>query len=162
MIILHRKQFFIALILLIGFVSFTGCGYSNSSGNDEAAKFDTQYDPGGRPQRLPDSEGLDSNIPTDPESIKELYESLKDDNPEVRMQSARAIGKVKPDPDDAVPRLIELLSDEFPEVRIAGAKALGEFGSSASSALDPLKTASEDENPDVRQAVKDAIEKIKQ
>jgi len=63
-----------------------------------------------------------------PEDIQALIEALKDENKYVRINAARALGKIGDAM--AVPALNEAIKDENKYVRINAAKALGKIGGS--------------------------------
>ncbi len=89
-----------------------------------------------------------------------LYESLKDDNGEVRARAAEALGWIEDK--QAVEVLTELLkNDEDPEARASAADALGEIGDK--TAIGALKEAVlNDEDEDVQDDAMDAIEALRE
>lgn len=56
--------------------------------------------------------------------VPALVEALKDEDPFIRRDAARALGKFGPDAVDAVPPLRVLLTDKEPSVRKAAAQSL--------------------------------------
>jgi len=89
-----------------------------------------------------------------------LYESLKDDNGEVRARAAESLGWIEDK--QAVEFLTELLkNDEDPEARASAADALGEIGDK--TAIGVLKEAAlNDEDEDVQDDAMDAIEALRE
>ena len=84
-----------------------------------------------------------------------LYESLNDDDGEVRARAAEALGWIEDK--QAVKALTKLLkNDEDPEVRASAADALGEIGDK--TAIDALKYAAlNDKDEDVQDDAMDAL-----
>mgnify|MGYP001058185607 CR=1 FL=1 len=89
-----------------------------------------------------------------------LYESLKDDNGEVRARAAESLGWIEDK--QAVESLTELLkNDEDPEARASAADALGEIGDK--TAIGALKEAAlNDEDEDAQDDAMDAIEALRE
>jgi bilin biosynthesis protein len=85
-----------------------------------------------------------------------LIETLSDTDPNVRAETASAIGKLTYPP--AVPHLILSLQDPDSEVRRTAATALGKLGDR--SAIPPLQIALTDASEPVRVLAKMAIAKI--
>jgi len=71
----------------------------------------------------------------------EAQKALKDEDENVRMQAARALGYIVPDAKEAVPYLIEVLKDTDEEVRRSAAEALKNINTS--EAKNALKDKSE-------------------
>jgi len=70
----------------------------------------------------------------DTSQVRPLLQWVRDDDPEIRAQTARALGDVRYAP--AAEALIPLLEDEAPRVRLFAAQALGRIGHAP--AFDPL------------------------
>src|SRR5262249_48639546 len=67
--------------------------------------------------------------------------SLADQEQEVRVEAADALGHAGPDAKAAVPLLIKAMKDMSPQVRGAAAGALGEIGPNAKDAIPVLMAA---------------------
>jgi len=80
-----------------------------------------------------------------PVAIPALKTALKDENPKVRRQAARALGQMGPAAEPAVPELTAAVEDESPEVRDAAVQALGKIGPAAAPAIPELIQALGDE-----------------
>jgi HEAT repeat protein len=86
-----------------------------------------------------------------PAAIPALKTALQDENPQVRRQAARALGKMGPDAEPAVPELTAAMNDTDAMVREAAAQALGKIGPAAAPAIPALIKAME-EGPQVEPA----------
>lgn len=89
-------------------------------------------------------------------SVEQLLESLKDEDPSVRVESAIKLGEIN----DlrAVDPLITALKDDDFSVRVSAATALGKIKDSR--AVEPLLMALKDKYASVRSSVADALKKI--
>jgi hypothetical protein len=71
-------------------------------------------------------------------AIPQLIESLKSENPEVRLISAQVLARMGSDAEEAVPHLIPLLEDSDERIRKAAARTLGRIGPEAAAAVPGL------------------------
>jgi hypothetical protein len=71
-------------------------------------------------------------------AIPQLIESLKSENPEVRLISAQVLARMGSDAEEAVPHLVPLLEDSDQRIRKAAARALGRIGPEAAAAVPGL------------------------
>ncbi len=94
--------------------------------------------------------------------VAALLASLRDKNPQVSAQAARALGVINKEPDLVVTALTESLNSPSALVRRESAVALGRFGPMAQSALPSLLKASEDDDRTVRKEVAVALKSITQ
>lgn len=85
------------------------------------------------------SEGR-STVAPKPPFVSSLIKKLENDDPLVKIEAARKLGKIGPVAVKAVPALIEVLSnyDNGPNVRRAAAEALGKIGPAAVKAVPAL------------------------
>ena len=71
-----------------------------------------------------------------PDSEEVLLELLSNDNPEIREQSARSLGDIKPSLHSSIPKLLETLNnDQEIKVRQAAAISLGKIGAVGEQAI---------------------------
>ena len=93
-------------------------------------------------------------IGSDPEDkVPALLKALKDEDANVRVFAARALGAMGQDADNAVYALIETVKeDENAEVRRRSAEALGNIGRRAKPAIHTLRNALRDPSSAVRDA----------
>jgi HEAT repeat protein len=68
---------------------------------------------------------------TPKQAVPPLNLALKSNDPSVRAQSARTLGRMKHYTDEAIPSLVFLLRDENTDVRLAAAEALRRIHNSA-------------------------------
>ena len=92
--------------------------------------------------------------------IESHIEDLKDNDAEVRISAAAALGEIGPAAKAAVPNLIETLKDQNGRVRGSAARALGEIGPDAKAAVSSLIEALNDENSGVRADAAHALGRI--
>lgn len=88
--------------------------------------------------------------------IEQLIESLKDKNPEVRLDAARKLGEIKDK--RVVAPLISALKDEHPYVRRRATEALGNFYDN--SAVEPLILMLNDKDSFVQKYAVESLGKI--
>ncbi len=94
-------------------------------------------------------------------SLSQLVADLKDRDPAVREQAAKALGALgRRSPADVVKPLAEVLQDENAKVRLAAVIALGSIGPNAQEALPALKLLLEDGDGGVRRAAVGVIRRI--
>src|SRR5205823_4970106 len=74
----------------------------------------------------------------DSEAVKALIDALKDQDPEVRKNSALSLGRIGKDAKSAVQALVKTLKDSDVDVRGASAVALGRIGRDAAGATTAL------------------------
>lgn len=86
--------------------------------------------------------------------------ALKDKDPHVRSQAARALGETRVAA--AVPALIEALKDEDEEVRLLVVQALGWIGREARAAVPALMKTLKDTRPNISAEAARTLEKIRQ
>lgn len=86
----------------------------------------------------------------DEDDINRLIESLKDEDPHLRIFTINSIADNK-DREEAIPILIKLLYDDEPSVRCRAAWALGKIGSL--KAMNELLELINDQNKDVRKSI---------
>ena len=86
-------------------------------------------------------------------TVGELIDALEDPDHDVRVSSARALGRFGPDARDAVPALTKTLSDPSRLVRLAATEALGKMGPAAEPAVAPLGRLLDDRDAIVRRAI---------
>ncbi|MCP4652057.1 MAG: hypothetical protein GY858_01555 [Candidatus Omnitrophica bacterium] len=104
---------------------------------------------------------LKAKTSTTDAEVDRLIRGLKDPDPEVRADSADALGGVGSPAEEAVLALAEALKDEDKVVRSHSAWALGEIGPAAKPALAQLRKLAKDDSEEfVRTAAQEAIEKI--
>lgn len=100
---------------------------------------------------------------TDPEAtevVLALIKALGDENSDVRVRAADALGQIGPKASAAVPALIEALKDEDSSVRKSAAEALGKIGSETSVAVPALIKALKDEDSSVGSAAAYSLQQI--
>ncbi|UCG63712.1 MAG: HEAT repeat domain-containing protein [Deltaproteobacteria bacterium] len=97
---------------------------------------------------------------TGPQSVAKLIKALGDNESEVRMNAAEALGRIGPDANEAGPALIEALSDSDYAVRYSAAEALGEIGYDTKEAIRALIKALGDPDSDVRWRAASALGSI--
>ncbi len=71
-------------------------------------------------------------------SVPALVAVLRDPDPELRQNAARALARIGPDASEAVPELIAALDDKDIGVRKYATRALGEIGPAAGKAVPAL------------------------
>ena len=87
---------------------------------------------------------------------------MDDEIPEVRSNSAKALGQIGYAGPEVVSALSLLIGDSSWQARANAISALGDFGVLARQALGDLSQALSDETDQwVRESIEDAIEKIK-
>jgi HEAT repeat protein len=79
----------------------------------------------------------------------------------IRVEAARALGKIGEGSEEALNALQQSLTDRKAIVRREAALALGKLGSSSSSAVPSIINALNDKNPDVRWRASEALGLIK-
>ncbi|MFQ5811723.1 MAG: HEAT repeat domain-containing protein [Anaerolineae bacterium] len=84
------------------------------------------------------------------QEIDELIETLKDQDPFMRIGATEALGRIGPAARDAVPALIEALQDANRRVRAAAADALAMIGPVTLDVVPALIEALQDADEDVR------------
>ncbi len=89
--------------------------------------------------------------------VDSLIEELKDEDKDVRVSAADALGGIGPGAKAAVPHLIEALKDENWNVRTTVAYALGRIGPDIKAAVPHLIEALKDEDRLVRVGVAEAL-----
>ena len=96
-----------------------------------------------------------------PDAFSPLRDGLGDDDPIVRRESLRSIGKLKEraplDPAAVTPLLLESMRDGDGTVRAVAATYLGIVGSPAEQAVPALTTGLLDDNPEVRREAATAL-----
>ncbi|MFZ5562453.1 MAG: HEAT repeat domain-containing protein [Thermodesulfobacteriota bacterium] len=83
--------------------------------------------------------------------IEALKDSLKDDDGDVRRETANALGAFEVYADGNVPNLVKALSDKNVDARREAAQILDRFGPKTDSAADALIAALDDTDKEVRQ-----------
>jgi HEAT repeat protein len=94
--------------------------------------------------------------------LQPIAKYLKDPEPRVRINAARAFYIMGQDAKSSVKDLIYALDDKDPDVVVWVCMALGEMRSAAKEALPKLEEMVNSQEPKVRQAASDAIYKIKE
>ena len=94
-------------------------------------------------------------------AIPELIKALKDTDREVRYYTAKTLCKLGKAAEPARDAVIEALSDKDPEIRVYLVKSLKDTGEDYEPAMKAVKKLEKDPNPKVREAVKDAIEDLR-
>ncbi|OGR90840.1 MAG: hypothetical protein A3J74_09370 [Elusimicrobia bacterium RIFCSPHIGHO2_02_FULL_57_9] len=89
-----------------------------------------------------------------------LAAALKDNNPDVRLYAAAALGQVGPHAASAVPALGKALEDPEVAVRAAAADALAKMGANAKSAVPALRQAAFGANPELKRRIETALQEI--
>src|SRR5262245_21421349 len=89
---------------------------------------------------------LNLRVPT-PELVKSLIETLRDNDPEVRINAGNALAMVG---SPAVDALVAVLGEPSREARTAAAYSLGQMGAEAAPAAAALVRALKDVDTDVR------------
>ncbi len=85
------------------------------------------------------------------EAVPRLTELLTHENPRVRLNAARTLGKIGEPSTPAVPALVgRMASDQDADVREHAAEALGDIGPAAAAAIPDLVKALADKAPNVR------------
>jgi HEAT repeat protein len=107
-------------------------------------------------------EGASPDFPVDRrepmrKAIPALMEALTDNDPEVRLQAANALGNIPGDMRVAVPPLIKALRDKDNSVREHAAQSLGNIGQSAELAVPALIAALQDKNESVRERAAESL-----
>jgi HEAT repeat protein/outer membrane protein assembly factor BamB len=101
------------------------------------------------------------DLAPDTESIqKSLSRALRDEDPLVARDAARALGALGERAGPSVPSLIEALAHADPDVRQYSAEALASIGPKASAATKKLAKALRDPSPGVRWAACEALASI--
>lgn len=77
-------------------------------------------------------------------AVPALIETLRDPDPSIRAQAAKAFARMGPKAAPAVPELILALNDDEREVRQGAARALGQIGPGAEEAVPALIKALKD------------------
>ncbi len=72
------------------------------------------------------------------DSVEPLIETLRDPDPAMRANAARALSLMGPEAEAAIGALIEALGDSDAQVRTGAARALGQIGPAARSAIPAL------------------------
>lgn len=94
------------------------------------------------------------------EALPALRKALKDDDPRVRVQAARAVWILDKMPNEVVPVLRELWNGGSLKVRFQCARVLEEIGPDAKEAAPALRESLKDQNELVRRWAKTALESI--
>src|SRR5262245_8418255 len=93
-------------------------------------------------------------------SLSAWVEALKDKDPKIRVQAAKALESIGPKAKAAVPALIDALKDESVLVRGPAAGALGGIGPEAKAAVPALVETLKDKNEHLRCQAALALGKI--
>lgn len=93
-------------------------------------------------------------------SVPPLITTLQNDDPEVRIYCAQALGAIGPAASNAIPALILRTKDENASMRMCAVEALGRIGITSPKALVALKVAVSDASSDVRFTAKQALELV--
>ncbi|HIO09361.1 TPA: hypothetical protein EYN09_20810, partial [Candidatus Poribacteria bacterium] len=102
----------------------------------------------------------EQNVDTQEQKIERLIKQLQDQNKDVRIYAAFALGMIGEEAIDAVSALIQALQDQNPEVRGDAVQALGSIGSGAEDAVPALIQTLQDQDPSIRQSVALALGQI--
>lgn len=137
----------------IGLLALAGCGGSSGSSGkptvEEVRKFRQEAAPPREARSYlavadePREWGLKETV-TDAlarigdDAVPALIRALKDPEPRVRVQAARALSRMGLRGEKAVPGLITALDDDDEDVRQSAARALGQMGSAAKEAVPRL------------------------
>ena len=82
--------------------------------------------------------------------VPNIVKTLKDKNPQVRIEAVRQLGKIGPEARAAIPALIETLSDEVDFVRDSAALAFGSTGRNSAADVPALVKQLQDRDAQVR------------
>jgi HEAT repeat protein len=95
----------------------------------------------------------------DENDFKNLVQKLKDEDPEVRLEAAEALGEAEDEKtvEKAVESLIPILNDENPQVRLQAAKSLSKIGKPA---VKPLINALKGDEGNIRRYATYALKDI--
>lgn len=96
-------------------------------------------------------------IAPDEVCLPALEGALKDPDPQVRVEAAKAIAFF----DQNLKNYAALLSHRNPEFRVFAAREIGSYQSRARTFLANLETATRDDDPEVRAAVVEAIQEVR-
>ena len=91
------------------------------------------------------SAGVDAQLSSEAKPPADPIEALQDPDAAVRLEAARAIGKLGPKAQSAVPALVKALGDDDADVRAGAARAIGAIGPAAKSAVPALLEALKDQ-----------------
>jgi HEAT repeat protein len=97
---------------------------------------------------------------TNPPTISQLKEQLKDKSPQVRREAAQQLGGRGVRALEAVPAMIDALGDSEALIRASVCEALGNIGVTAKAAVPTLLKLLKDPSADVRETAAEALADI--